>query len=145
METEDRLRRRHVRASEAPVSLEPELDLKKLLRALQAVRDGDFTVRLPSDRIGLAGKVADTFNEIVASNQRMAREMERAGRMVGKEGKTRHRVAMDRRVGAPMWLHRAGALPGRCRRSQEVPPPSRSAHSQDPMEWPAPGTLQHCG
>ena len=100
METEDRVRRRHVRASEAPVSLEPELDLKKLLRALQAVRDGDFTVRLPSDRIGLAGKVADTFNEIVASNQRMAREMERAGRMVGKEGKTRHRVAMDRRVGA---------------------------------------------
>ena len=37
METEDRVRRRHVRASEAPVSLEPELDLKKLLRALQAV------------------------------------------------------------------------------------------------------------
>ena len=100
METEDRVRRRHVRASEASVSLESELDLKKLLRALQAVRDGDFTVRLPSDQIGLAGKVADTFNEIVASNQRMAREMERAGRMVGKEGKTRHRVAMDRRVGA---------------------------------------------
>ncbi|HLB83178.1 MAG TPA: HAMP domain-containing protein, partial [Steroidobacteraceae bacterium] len=100
METEDRVRRRHVRASEASVSLESELDLKKLLRALQAVRDGDFTVRLPSDQTGLAGKVADTFNEIVASNQRMAREMERAGRMVGKEGKTRHRVAMDRRVGA---------------------------------------------
>jgi hypothetical protein len=39
METEDRVRRRHVRASEAPVSLEPELDLKKLLRALQAVLD----------------------------------------------------------------------------------------------------------
>ena len=92
METEDRVRRRHVRASEASVSLESELDLKKLLRALQAVRDGDFSVRLPSDQTGLAGKVADTFNEIVASNQRMAREIERAGQMVGKEGKTRHRV-----------------------------------------------------
>src|SRR5687767_11037969 len=100
METEDRVRRRHARASESSVSIESELDLKKLLRALQAVRDGDFTVRLPSDQVGLPGKVADTFNEIVASNQRMAREMERAGRMVGKEGKTRHRVAMDRRVGA---------------------------------------------
>src|SRR5687767_2890139 len=100
METEDRVRRRHARASESSVSIESELDLKKLLRALQAVRDGDFTVRLPSDQVGLPGKVADTFNEIVASNQRMAREMERAGRMVGEEGKTRHRVAMDRRVGA---------------------------------------------
>ena len=41
------------------------LDLRELLRALQAVRDGDFSVRLPSDQTGLAGKVADTFNEIV--------------------------------------------------------------------------------
>ena len=31
----------------------PELDLKKLLRALQAVRDGDFTVRLATDQTGL--------------------------------------------------------------------------------------------
>ena len=100
METEDRVRRRHVRASEASVSLESELDLKKLLRALQAVRDGDFSVRLPSDQTGLAGKVADTFNEIVASNQRLAREIERAGQMVGKDGRTRHRVTIDRRVGA---------------------------------------------
>ena len=55
METEDRVRRRYVRASEA-LQLEPELDLKKLLRALQAVRDGDFTVRLPGDQVGIAGK-----------------------------------------------------------------------------------------
>ena len=41
----------------------PNLDLRKLLRALQAVRDGDFSVRLASDQTGLAGKVADTFND----------------------------------------------------------------------------------
>jgi HAMP domain-containing protein/CheY-like chemotaxis protein/signal transduction histidine kinase len=76
------------------------LDLRELLRALQAVRDGDFSVRLPSDKTGLAGKVADTFNEIVLSNQQMARELERAGQAVGKEGKTRHRMAVNRRGGS---------------------------------------------
>ena len=49
-----------------------ELDVRKLLRALQAVRDGDFSVRLASDQTCLAGKVADTFNEIVISNQLLA-------------------------------------------------------------------------
>src|SRR6202166_5395130 len=76
------------------------LDLRELLRALQAVRDGDFSVRLPSDKTGLAGKVADTFNEIVLSNQQMARELERVGHTVGKEGKTRHRIAVNRRGGS---------------------------------------------
>ena len=66
---------------------EATLDLRKLLRALQAVRDGDFSVRLPSDQTGLAGKIADTFNEIVNSNQRLARELERAGQIVGKDGR----------------------------------------------------------
>jgi HAMP domain-containing protein/CheY-like chemotaxis protein/signal transduction histidine kinase len=79
---------------------ESNLDLRRLLRALQAVRDGDFSVRLASDQTGLAGKIADTFNEIVTSNARLALELERAGRIVGKDGKTRHRVIADRRSGA---------------------------------------------
>src|SRR5687768_5585352 len=78
----------------------PELDLKKLLRALQSVRDGDFTARLPPDQTGLGGKIADTFNEMVSANQRLCQELERAGQMVGKEGKTRIRVASERRTGA---------------------------------------------
>ncbi len=76
------------------------LDLRELLRALQAVRDGDFSVRLPSDLTGLTGKVADTFNEIVVSNQHMTDELERAGQIVGKEGKTRHRMTVNRRGGS---------------------------------------------
>ncbi|HEY4339704.1 MAG TPA: HAMP domain-containing protein, partial [Steroidobacteraceae bacterium] len=78
----------------------PELDLSKLLLALQSVRDGDFSVRLASDQTGLAGKVADTFNEIVSANQRLARELERVGQIVGKDGKTRHRMSSERRSGA---------------------------------------------
>jgi len=56
---------------------EARLDQRKLLRALQAVRDGDFSVRLPSDHTGLAGKIADTFNEIVTSNRARARRTDR--------------------------------------------------------------------
>ena len=77
-----------------------QVDLRKLLRALQAVRDGDFSVRLASDQIGLAGKVADTFNEIVDSNQKLALELERAGQIVGKDGRTRHRMRSEKRSGA---------------------------------------------
>src|SRR4051812_35789952 len=77
-----------------------DVNMRKLLRALQSMRDGDFSVRLPTDQTGLNGKLADTFNAIVAANQRMARELERAGQVVGKDGKTRHRMSNELRSGA---------------------------------------------
>ena len=85
-----------------PVQLEggqpPEL--RELLIALQSVREGDFSVQLPGDWTGLYGKVADTFNEIVRSNQRLSDELARVGQSVGKPGKTRQRLRADRRSGA---------------------------------------------
>ena len=41
---------------------------------------------------GIVGKIADTFNDIVATNQRMARQLELVGQVVGREGRTRQRV-----------------------------------------------------
>ncbi len=76
------------------------LDLRELLRALQAVRDGDFSVRLPSDMTALAGKIADTFNDIVLANEQMAGELARAGENVGKQGQIRHRLTLNRREGS---------------------------------------------
>src|SRR5689334_18610854 len=67
-------------------------DLAELLSALQAMRAGDFSVRISGKHDGIAGKVADTFNDIVAANERMSRELERVGEVVGREGRTRHRV-----------------------------------------------------
>ncbi|HEX4293565.1 MAG TPA: HAMP domain-containing protein, partial [Rhizomicrobium sp.] len=67
-------------------------DLEALLSALQAMRSGDFTVRLSGNQVGLAGKIADTFNDIVAANERMAEQLDRVGETVGRQGKTRHRV-----------------------------------------------------
>ena len=66
-----------------------EANLALILAGLQTMRDGDFSVRLPGDWTGLAGKVADTFNEIVSANQQIAQEMKRVGKAVGKEGRTR--------------------------------------------------------
>jgi PAS domain S-box-containing protein len=49
--------------------------LAELLHALQAMRVGDFSVRMAGDRIGIMGKIADTFNEIVEL-YRKTRELE---------------------------------------------------------------------
>jgi HAMP domain-containing protein/CheY-like chemotaxis protein/signal transduction histidine kinase len=70
-------------------------DLSTILSSLQTMRDGDFSVRLPGNWTGLAGKIADTFNEIVTANQQMAKELKRVGQVVGKEGRTRERMRFD--------------------------------------------------
>jgi HAMP domain-containing protein/CheY-like chemotaxis protein/signal transduction histidine kinase len=67
-------------------------DLTVILASLRTMRDGDFAVRLPGSWTGLAGKIADTFNDIVAANQQMAKELKRVGQVIGKEGKTRERA-----------------------------------------------------
>src|SRR6201990_1748650 len=63
-----------------------------LLHALQAMRSGDFSVRMMGNHLGIEGKIADTFNVIVAANQRMAAQLERVGQVVGRDGRTRQRV-----------------------------------------------------
>jgi len=75
-------------------------ELHDLLNALQAMRVGDFSVRMAGNQVGLLGKIADTFNEIVAANERMAQQLERVGHVVGREGKTRQRVKFG-------WSHGA--------------------------------------
>src|SRR6186713_2433108 len=70
------------------------LDLNHLLYALQAMRVGDFSVRMAGNQLGIEGKIADAFNEIVAANERMAKQLEQVGQVVGREGKTRQRVRL---------------------------------------------------
>jgi HAMP domain-containing protein/CheY-like chemotaxis protein/signal transduction histidine kinase len=75
-------------------------DLGVILAALQTMRDGGFSVRLPGSWTGMAGKIADTFNSIVAANQQMAEELKRVGQVVGKEGRTRERTRFHESRGA---------------------------------------------
>src|SRR5678815_4322817 len=76
------------------------MDLKQLLGALQAVREGDFSTRLPGHWSGIEGKIADAFNEVVTTNQKIAEELEHVGSVVGKEGRTRYRAKFEKRRGA---------------------------------------------
>jgi HAMP domain-containing protein/CheY-like chemotaxis protein/signal transduction histidine kinase len=85
-----------------------QADFGLILTALQTMRDGDFSVRLPGSWTGLNGKIADTFNEIVSSNQQMAKELARVGQVVGKEGRTRERVRFNAPRGA--WAGMEGSV-----------------------------------
>ncbi len=76
------------------------LERRQLLLALQSMRAGDFSVRLPGDLPGIDGKIADTFNEIVESNDNIASELKRLGQKVGREGRTRERANFDQSRGA---------------------------------------------
>src|SRR5260370_1234825 len=65
-----------------------------LLTALTALKKGPPGVRLPLEWTGVAGKVADAFNEVVELNERMAQELARLSRVVGKEGKLGQRSSL---------------------------------------------------
>ena len=84
------------------------LDSKQLLAALMAFKRGDFTVRLPDDWTGVAGKIADTFNDVIGTNQRMTEELERIGRVVGKEGRIAQRASLGDVLDC--WAHAIGSV-----------------------------------
>src|SRR5256885_11641300 len=77
-----------------PQTLPQSIDASALLTALSALKKGDFSARLPVEWTGVAGKVADTFNDVIELNERMARELARLGRVVGKEGKIAQRASL---------------------------------------------------
>ncbi|OKH16128.1 hybrid sensor histidine kinase/response regulator [Fischerella major NIES-592] len=70
------------------------LDLRQLLRTLSAVKKGDFSARMPIDQTGMAGKIADTLNDIIEQNERLTAELQRIGNVVGKEGKISERASL---------------------------------------------------
>ena len=90
-------------------------ELRELLRVFSAVREGDFSVRLPADWTGLVGKIADSVNDVVAANEKMAEQLERVGQVVGKEGKTRQRVRFPRQTpltsGTSAWPPNLPSVP----------------------------------
>ncbi len=82
-------------AASSSAAVDPEvLDIQGLLRVLQAFKRGDFSVRMPADQIGLAGKVADALNDVLDLNQRMCGEFDRVNKLIGKEGKINQRASI---------------------------------------------------
>src|SRR5205823_1150668 len=81
--------------------LAPEtLDRRALLRALRALKKGDFTMRLPLDLTGIDGQIAEVLNDIVEMNESIASELARVCKTVGKEGQINQRLRVAGVVGA---------------------------------------------
>ena len=58
---------------------------RDLLHVLQAIQDGDFSVRMSGDHDGLSAKIAEAVNVIAAANQRIARQLELFGEQAGRQ------------------------------------------------------------
>src|SRR3954466_12940017 len=65
--------------------------LSELAEALRRVRRGDLKVRLPR-RGGLAGSVAEAFNEVVSLQERQNLDLRRISRIVGRDGRLTERL-----------------------------------------------------
>ena len=65
-----------------------------LLHALTSLRKGQSAVRLPQEWVGVAGKVADAFNQVVEMNEHLATELGRLRKSVGMEGKLSQRLSL---------------------------------------------------
>jgi HAMP domain-containing protein/signal transduction histidine kinase/DNA-binding response OmpR family regulator len=75
---------------------------------LSAVREGDFSARLPSDWTGLEGRVADELNIITARMERFNSSLIRLRHQVGEEGKITARLALGDSIGG--WAVRVEAI-----------------------------------
>ncbi len=70
------------------------IDAKVMLDVLAKVKAGDFTVRMPLEWIGVAGKVADGLNDVIIANQALESELARVSRVVGKQGELSQRIVL---------------------------------------------------
>ena len=83
-----------------------DAQLHKLVTALEAARDGDFSVRLRAD--GPLADVAAVFNALVERNQQVTKELIRVSKVVGREGRINERASV---AGAPgSWSEKVGAV-----------------------------------
>ncbi|WP_410001833.1 HAMP domain-containing protein [Tardiphaga sp. 709] len=94
----------------ATVSVEDAVALRsgQLLNAILAFRDGDFSVRLPSNWPGMDGRIAEAFNHSVAYEARISREVARLSDTVGKEGRLKQRITLPGATGG--WAEKVDSI-----------------------------------
>ena len=96
---------------ETAIATKHDGQLGKLLTALRAARQGDFSVRLQfdartSDEAMRA--IASEFNAVVGLNEALASEMVRVERVVGREGRMTERAALREMNGG--WAASIGSI-----------------------------------
>src|SRR6187549_3677612 len=73
-----------------------EIDNYELLRLLLEVKEGNFSVRMPGDKLGISGKICDTLNGIIQLNEALVEELTKARNTIGLKGHLNHRVELPR-------------------------------------------------
>ncbi len=79
-----------------------------LLERLEAVCDGDFATRLPSNLTGLEGRVADRFNVVMSRMHGFNANLARLRSRVGEEGRINERMPITEAPG--QWAERVEAI-----------------------------------
>jgi hypothetical protein len=69
-----------------------EIDL--LVDVLKAVKNGNFSVRLPYEKGGILTGAGELINDIISLNEHMAHEFLRVGKIVGQEGRMTERASV---------------------------------------------------
>src|SRR5882762_1449193 len=78
---------------------------RRMLATMVAFRDGNFSVRLPSDWEGIDGEIAAVFNQALSYEDQLSREVERLSRIVGREGRLTQRMSVPGAIGG--WAAKA--------------------------------------
>ena len=76
------------------------LDEAQLVEVLTAFRDGDFSLRMPADKIGMPGKICDLLNETIAIAQRSTETIEDVSLSTEGAGLIRQEVRIDGATGS---------------------------------------------
>lgn len=76
------------------------IDAGVLLAALRSFRDGNFDARLPNDLTGVAGDIAQAYNDCLYHNRKIADELDRMSRLVERDGQISKRASLEGAKGA---------------------------------------------
>ncbi len=79
------------RPTRKPIGPDLAGDIADLLKALDSLCAGDFSARL-EPREGQLGQVMERFNDLAVLNERRTRELVRASRVIGREGRMTERL-----------------------------------------------------
>ncbi|MFI0778509.1 HAMP domain-containing protein [Streptomyces sp. NPDC021212] len=83
-----------------PNPTECTAELRSLLAAMNALCDGDFTVRMDGTNEGVLGEMAGAFNQLVTRNAHLASELQRVRREVVRQGRLDERLTASPGQGA---------------------------------------------
>jgi HAMP domain-containing protein/CheY-like chemotaxis protein/signal transduction histidine kinase len=76
------------------------LDEAQLVEVLTAFRDGDFSLRMPSDKVGVPGKICDLLNETISIAQRSTETIEDVSLSTEGAGLVRQEIRIEGATGS---------------------------------------------